>query len=363
MEKISCRDSLTSTNPASISAPSLDTPSSLHSSDEHYPPMNGDTFQYTPITEVLEFISRPLDYLSAREVSYISWKQQMNTHDSLRNRGTPRLTEDASAVVVLESDASHSFQNPSTSDNRDIPESRLCVSPIPLRQESNSCPLEGSISRFVNAVKSNRLDDVREAVLHSQVMIDGLRPIVYASIKGFDGIVSFFFMLGDSLSVDEFHTVARYGQNPSILKTILKHVDVNAKNDLGGCALFFSLVNHNYKMSDYLLTASPDVDINPIDSDGFSMTRAFLYLGDKDVVSWMISRGYRFDSPDDRPLETTILGMNPSVELVTLILQNSARECAVLEARKVLKKLDSSEILSNPIIRNIFRLLKRYSYK
>jgi len=324
-----------------------------------------EMIQYAPITEVLDFISKPLDYLSTREVSFLSFRRQTTAQTPSSAVLTKGSDQPSPVGENLESDASHSFQYVE-SDISNLTNSRLLCT----TQTSNQLPetphhafSATARTDFVSAVKSNRLDDLRRAVLHSQVMIDDFRPIVYASIKGFDGIVSYFYTLGDSLSVDEFHTVARYGQNPSILKTILKHIDVNAKNDLGGCALFFSLVSHNYKMADYLMTATTHVDLNPVDSDGFTMTRAFLYLGDKEVVSWMISRGYRFDNADDQPLETAILGMNPSVDLVKIFLENSAPEFAVLEARNVLKKLNSSELLSNPTIRNIFRLLKRYSFK
>ena len=339
------------------------TPSSTISRDAFPSKGFSEDLEYVPITDVLEFISRPLDYLSAREVGYESIRRMIDNHHPA---DSPSPVIQGTCPVdgsEMEPNASHSVPNIDVISPSNLTDSRLCTTPTLPHDSTEPYVWDSAKMRFVAAVKSNRLDDLREALLHSQVMIDDFRPIVYASMKGFDGIVSYLYALGDSLTIDEFHAVAKYGQNPTILKTILKHNDVNAKNDLGGCALFFSLVNHNYKMSDYLLTASPDIEINPVDSDGFRMTRAFLYLGDKEVVSWMISRGYRFDNPDDRPLETTVLGMNPSVELVKLILEHSAREFAVLEARKVLKKLDSSELLSNPTIRNIFRLLKRYSYK
>ena len=359
----SCYSS-TSRSQSSVGAVPIDS-SQLETHENSYVSSGTLDIFYAPITEMLQFMSKPLDYLSHREVSFASFRQSRRYCNSIESSRIP-CSVVSSTGTDLESDASRSIQKgpvDSTVDTPNLFMPRLCNSPDYIQAPHVSYDLTDARGKFVSAVKSNRLADVQRAVLHSQVMIDDLRPVVYASMKGFDGIVSYLYGLGDSLTVDEFHCVARYGVNPSIMNTLLKHTDVNVKNELGGCALFFALVNHNYKMADYLLVNAPGIEMNPVDTDGFTMTRSFLYLGDFSVVSWLISRGYKFDHLRDRPIETITLGMHPSVDLVKLLIDNSDKESAKLEAQKMLKKLDSHELLTNPTIRDIFRLLKRYSYK
>lgn len=325
---------------------------------------------YEPITEILESLSKPQAYLSMREIAFETLRNSRSNPeavDKFSSHPTQSVDEEVHSDPLA--NASHFaeyLQVDSTMDTPKLPTPRVCRSPLstlsPRINAAGNNFLDAR-SRFTAAVKSNRLDDVRKAVLHSQILIDGFRPIVYASMRGFDGIVSYLYLLGDCVDVDEFHSIAKHAQNPTIMNVLLNHMDVNVKNDLGGCALFFALVNHNYKMADFLLAFAKGLEINPTDSDGFTMTRAFLYLGDTEVVSWMISRGYRFDDPEDRPIETIALGMNPSIDILKLVLENSNRESAIAEARKMIQKLDSHELLKKPAIRNIFRLLKRYSCK
>ena len=116
---------------------------------------------------------------------------------------------------------------------------------------------------------------------------------------------------------DFFYTV-RTTTNPAIIDLILSHgsISVNCKDFLGGTALFYALASHNFVIANHLFQIR-GIDRNPVDADGFSMTRAFLHIGDLAVVQWLINKGYVIAGK--QAVHTVIHGRHPTKALIELV--------------------------------------------